>query len=99
VVTLDSLTRTFRTPRVLDEFVTLKGYEGLLRQLSVIDLGHEEPTVLLTNNRKIGQAPLITRYAQRMLIENSISESIQFFHLDALASMVGLMVDVDLQRR
>jgi len=96
-ITLDSLTRTFRTPRVLDEYVTLKGYAGLLRQLTVIDLGHEEPTVILTNNFKIGQAPLITRYAQRMLIENNISESIQFFHLDALSSMVGLKVDFDLQ--
>lgn len=96
-ITLESLTRTFRTPRVLDEYITLKGYEGLLRQLTVIELGHEEPTVLLTNNFKIGQAPLITRYAQRMLIENSISESIQFFHMDALSSMVGLKVDFDLQ--
>jgi hypothetical protein len=96
-ITLDSLTRTFRTPRVLDEHITLKGYDGLLRQLTVIDLGHEEPTVLLTNNFKIGQAPLVTRYAQRMLIENNISESIQFFHMDALSSMVGLKVDFDLQ--
>jgi hypothetical protein len=96
-ITLDSLTRTFRTPRVLDEYITLPGYEGLLRQLTVIDLGHEEPTVILTNNLKIGQAVLITRYAQRMLIENNISEAIQFFHLDALSSMVGLKVDFDLQ--
>jgi len=96
-ITLDSLTRTFRTPRLLDEHITLKGYEGLLRQLTVIELGHEEPTVLLTNNFKIGQPALVTRYAQRMLIENSISESIQFFHMDALSSMVGLKVDFDLQ--
>jgi hypothetical protein len=96
-ITLESLTRTFRTPRVLDEHVTLQGYEGLLRQLTVIDLGHEEPTLLLTNNFKIGQAALITRYAQRMLIENNISAAIQFFHLDALSSMVGLKVDFDLQ--
>src|SRR5438132_899146 len=39
----------------------------------------------------------VTRYAQRMLIENGISEAIQFFHLDALSSMVGLKVDFDLQ--
>ena len=96
-ITLDSLTRTFRTPRVLDEHITLKGYDGLLRQMTVIDLGHEEPTVLLTNNLKVGRAVLVTRYAQRMLIENNISESIQFFHLDALSSMVGLKVDFDLQ--
>ena len=96
-ITLDSLPRTFRTPRVLDEYVTLKGYDGLLRQLTVIDLGHEEPTVIVTNNLKVGQAALITRYAQRMLIENNISEAIQFFHMDALSSMVGLKVDFDLQ--
>jgi hypothetical protein len=96
-ITLESLTRTFRTPRVLDERVALHGYEGLLRQMTVIDLGHEEPTVLLTNNFKIGPAALVTRYAQRMLIENKISESIQFFHMDSLSSMVGLKVDFELQ--
>ena len=96
-ITLDSLTRTFRTPRVLDEYVLLKGYDGLLRQLTVIDLGHQEPTVILTNNFKTSPAALVTRYAQRMLIENGLSESIQFFHLDALSSMVGLKVDFDLQ--
>jgi hypothetical protein len=40
---------------------------------------------------------LVTRYAQRMLIEDRISEAIQFFGLDALSSMVGLKVDFDLQ--
>jgi hypothetical protein len=96
-ITLESLTRIYRTPRVLDKMVVLPGYDGLLRQLTVIDLGHEEPTVLVTNQLKPTPAALITRYAQRMLIENNISESIQFFHLDALSSMVGLKVDFDLQ--
>ncbi len=96
-ITLRSLTRSFRTPKVLDERIRLKGYTGELRQLTVIDLGHEEPTVLLTNNLKITSPDLITRYAQRMLIENGISEAIQFFHIDALSSMVGLKVDFDLQ--
>jgi hypothetical protein len=40
---------------------------------------------------------LVTRYARRMLIENGIAAAIQFFHLDALSSMVGLKVDFDLQ--
>jgi len=96
-ITLRSLTRTFRTPKVLDERLQLPGYTGALRQVTVIDLGHEEPTLLLTNHRALGGAALITRYAQRMLIENGISEAIQFFHLDALSSMVGLKVDFDLQ--
>lgn len=96
-ITLDSLTRIYRTPRILDERVEWKAYDGPLRQMTVIDLGHEEPTVLLTNNLKTSPATLLTRYAQRMLIENKISEAIQFFHLDALSSMVGLKVDFDLQ--
>lgn len=96
-ITLRSLTRTFRTPKVLDERIQLPGYPGALRQVTVIELGHEDPTLLLTNNFKIDCPSLVTRYAQRMLIENGISEAIQFFHLDALSSMVGLKVDFDLQ--
>lgn len=96
-ITLRSLTRTFRTPKVLDQRIHLKEYGSPLRQVTVIDLGHEEPTILLTNNFTIRSTDLITRYAQRMLIENGISEAIQFFHIDALSSMVGLKVDFDLQ--
>ena len=96
-ITLPALTRLFRTPKVLDEQVQLKGYPGTLRQVTVIDLGHEEPTILLTNNDQISCTALVTRYAQRMLIENGIAEAVQFFHLDALSSMVGLKVDFDLQ--
>ena len=96
-ITLNSPTRTFRTPKVLDERISLHGYEGPLRQVTVIELGHEDPTIILTNNFTISCQSLITRYAQRMLIENGISEAIQFFHLDALSSMIGLKVDFDLQ--
>ena len=32
-VTLPNLSRAFRTPKVLDERVELKGYEGTLRQV------------------------------------------------------------------
>ena len=96
-ITLNSLTRTFRTPKVLEEKIRLKGYKGDLRQVIVTDLGHEEPTIILTNNFSIKCPTLVTRYAQRMLIENGISDAIQFFHLDALSSMVGLKIDFDLQ--
>ena len=96
-ITLPALTRLYRTPKVLDECVQLTGYPGRLRQVTVIDLGHQEPTIILTNNEAIRCSALVTRYAQRMLIENGIAEAVQFFHLDALSSMVGLKVDFDLQ--
>ena len=31
------------------------------------------------------------------LIENGISEAVQFFHIDALSSMIGMKVDFDMQ--
>ncbi len=96
-ITLPALTRKFRTPKVLDERIHLKGYQGELRQVTVIELGHEDPTVILTNNFKIHCPALVTRYAQRMLVENGIADAVQFFHVDALSSLVGLRVDLDLQ--
>jgi transposase len=96
-VTLRSLTRKYRTPKLLDERVRIKDYHEEIRQLVIVDLGHDEPTILLTNDLESAPGPLITRYAQRMLIENGIAEAIHFFHLDALSSMVELKVDFDLQ--
>jgi len=93
-VELDVPTRKYRTPRVYETSVTLAGRE--FRQLFILDLGHEEPTILLTNDRRTAAPKLITRYAQRMLIENSLSDAVRFFHVDALSSAVGLKVDFDL---
>ena len=87
--------RTFKTPRVVDQRVTLKGYDGTLRQLLIRDLGHDAPTILLTNDTTSKLAPIITRYAKRMLIENGLSDAVGFFHLDALSSAVALNVDFD----
>jgi hypothetical protein len=95
-VDLKGVNRRYRTPRVLDRQVTLPGYGGPLRQLTVTDLGHEEPTLLLSNQLTRSPARLIGRYAQRMLIENQIEDGIDFFHLDALSSAVALKVNCDL---
>jgi len=93
-VTLDVPARKYKTPRVFEQPVQLAG--ATFRQLYVLDLGHEEPTILLTNDRHATHAKLITRYAQRMLIENALSDAVRFFHMDALSSAVGLKVDFDM---
>jgi hypothetical protein len=93
-VTLDVPARKFKTPRVFEQPVALAG--ATFRQLFVLDLGHEEPTILITNDRHTTPAKLITRYAQRMLIENALSDAVRFFHMDALSSSVGLKVDFDM---
>ena len=93
-VRLDVPARKYKTPRVFEQQVELAG--ATLRQLFILDLGHEEPTILLTNDRKATHAKLITRYAQRMLIENALSDAMRVFHKDALSSTVGLKVDFDM---
>jgi hypothetical protein len=95
-VELKNVTRLYRTPRVLDRRITLPGYDGPVRQLTITDLGHEEPTLLLTNHLTQSPARVIGRYAQRMLIENRIEDGVDFFHLDALSSAVALKVNCDL---
>ena len=94
-VHLDVPHRQFQNPRVLDQRIQLKGYVGEIRQLLITELGHEEPTLLLTNDLKRSSAQRITRYAQRMLIENSLAEAVDFFHVDALSSAVHLKIDCD----
>jgi len=93
-VELDVPTRKYKTPRVYEHAVTISG--RAFRQLFIEDLGHDKPTILLTNQRKTSLAKLITRYAQRMLIENALSDAVRFFHMNALSSAVGLKVDFDM---
>jgi len=92
-VELDVPTRKFKTPRVYEQQVALA--DRSFRQFYIQDLGHDEPTILLTNERRT-PVKIITRYAQRMLIENALSDAVRFFHMDALSSAVGMKVDFDM---
>ena len=94
-IELEAVSRAYRTPKILDSKITLTDYQGPLRQLTITDLGHEEPTLLLTNQLKASPSKLIGRYAQRMVIENGIQDGVDFFHLDALSSVVAMKVNCD----
>ena len=93
-VTLDLPHRKYRTPRIYEQKVRLR--ERSYRQLFIKDLGHDEPTILVTNDAKSSARNLITRYAKRMLIENALADAVRFFHIDALSSSVGFKVDFDM---
>jgi len=95
-IELAGVSRPYKTPRILDQQITLRDYHDPLRQLIVTDLGHEEPTILLTNQLRRSATTLIERYAQRMLVENAIEDGIDFFHMDALSSAVALKSNCDL---
>jgi len=96
-IELQGVSRIYKTPRILDSRIQLPGYQGPLRQVVVEDLGHEEPTFLITNQLHRTPVKLIERYAQRMIIENRIADGIDFFHMDALSSVVAMKVNCDLQ--
>ncbi len=85
----------YRSPKVVDEQVTVTDYPQTIRQLVVQGLGREAPTVIITNNRRASAKMVIERYAGRMTVEQRLAESIRSFHLDALCSAVPLNVDLD----
>jgi hypothetical protein len=96
-IELKGVHRAYRHPRILDRRITLTDYTGPIRQIAVADLGHEQPTLMLTNQLRRGAPGLVETYAKRMLIENSISDGVDFFHMDALSSTVAMKVNCDLQ--
>ena len=96
-VQLSNVGRRYRTPRILDQTVHLKDYPQPIRQIAIRDLGHDKPTLLLTNQLDASPRELIDRYARRMLIENTIADAVNFFHMDALSAAVPLRIDLDLQ--
>jgi hypothetical protein len=93
-VTLDLPQRKYRTPRVYEQKACPR--TRTFRQFFIKDLGHDEPTILLTNDRRSTAGQLIARYAKRMLIENALADAVRFFHIDALSSSVGFKVDFDM---
>ena len=96
-IELQGVSRIYKTPRILDRRIQLRDYQGPLREVVIDDLGHEEPTFLITNQLHRTPVKLIERYAQRMIIENRIADGIDFFHMDALSSVVAMKVNCDLQ--
>jgi hypothetical protein len=93
-VTLNISGRKHRTPCFYEQ--KARPQKRTFRQFFIKDLGHDEPTILLTNDTKSTTKNIIARYAKRMLIENALSDAVRFFHIDALSSSVGLKIDFDM---
>jgi hypothetical protein len=92
---IDTPKRCHQQVRYLEETVPLRGYEGTVRQIAVAGLGHEQPALFISNNREETARELIIRYAGRNRVEDGLGISVNFFHLDCLASEVRLNVDLD----
>jgi len=95
-MTLGRSKNTTRRVRVHDDPATaLSAYPRPIRQLAVTGLGHDQPTLLITNRAALPARQVIQAYAKRMNIEQRLAEAIQSFSLDALAGAVPLNVDLD----
>jgi hypothetical protein len=92
---LDIPKRLHKDIRYLEETARLDGYDGSLRQIAVDGLGRERITLFLCNNPDATARDIVLRYARRNGVEDGLGVSVNFFHLDCLASEVRLNVDLD----
>ena len=85
-----------RNLKVIDEKIFLKDYGGEIRQVAIMGHGKIKPALLITNDFTQSCDKLIRKYARRWLVEKSISEQIEFFHLNRVSSSMVIKVDFDL---
>lgn len=85
-----------RALKVLDEKVRLQGYEEGIRQISITGNGKIKPAIIITNDFDLPVEQIVRKYARRWLVEKTISEQIEFFHLNRVPSSMVIKVDFDL---
>jgi hypothetical protein len=79
----------------IDQF-SQSPWTWVIRQVAVDGMGHPQPTLFVSNTFDASARDLITRDTGRNGVEDSLGISVNFFHLNCLASEVRLNVDVDM---
>ena len=72
-------------------------FDSKLTTYANLDVLNKMGGISFITLRRRGPSGLIDTYARRMLIENSISDGVDFFHIDTLSSVVAMKVNCDLQ--
>lgn len=85
-----------RILHVYDEQVFLNGYNQNIRQITITGTGKIKPAVIITNDFELKVENIVRKYARRWLVEKTISEQIDFFHLNMVSSSMVIKVDFDL---
>lgn len=85
-----------RILKVIEEQTNLPGYEGQIRQIVITGNGKIKPAILITNDSDLSLERAVRKYALRWLVEKTISEQIEFFHLNRVSSSMVIKVDFDL---
>jgi transposase len=87
--------RKYPNPLVYESFITLRDYEGDIRQVIVRGNGHEKPAFLISNDFDTPLELLVGNYSRRWRVENVISEAVKFFNLNCLSSPILVKVHFD----
>lgn len=87
--------RKYKNPQVHESLISLRGYEGKIRQVVVRGNGRENPSFLITNDFNMPVDLVVGNYARRWRVENGIAEAVKFFHLNALTSPILIKVHFD----
>jgi len=85
-----------RNLKVNDRRIYLGGYGKEIRQIIIQSRGREKPALIITNDFTMKTTEVILKYCHRWLVEKTISEQIEFFHLNRLSSSMVIKVDFDL---
>lgn len=91
-----NIRRKYRNLLVLESTIKLKNYDGSLRQIVVKNNGRKQPAFIVTNDFDISIKQAVLKYARRWLVEQAISEQVEFYHLNRLNSSIVVKVDFDL---
>jgi len=87
--------RKFPNPMVHESQITLRGYDGQLRQIIMRGNGHEKPAFVISNDLRAPVESIVGDYARRWRVENGIAEAVKFFHLNAMSSPILTKVHFD----
>lgn len=85
-----------RTLTVNEQSVFLKGYEDTIRQISITGHGKIKPALIITNDFDLSVEDIIRKYSRRWIVEKTIAEQTDFFHLNRVSSSMVIKVDFDL---
>ncbi len=85
-----------RTLKVFEQTINLKDYEGPIRQIAITGHGKIKPAIIITNDFELATEKIIRKYTRRWIVEKTISEQIEFFHLNHVSSSMVIKVDFDL---
>jgi len=85
-----------RTLKVADQTIFLPGYGHDIRQVVITGHGKAKPALIISNDFDLPLEQIVRKYCRRCLVEKSIAEQIDFFHLNRLSSSMVIKVDFDL---